>query len=70
MATKQQASVSVSDSFLKRLGAQASIALDKKSDFIVGWEAANTEAVQAAINAYNERAVNEYAKLVLADLKL
>lgn len=58
------------NSMLKRLGAQASIALDKKSDFMVGWEAANSKAVQAKIAAYNKRAVDDYAQILIADLDL
>lgn len=59
-----------STSILKRIGAQASIALDKKSDFMVGWEAANTEAVQAKIAAYNEKAVEQYAAVLIKELKI
>lgn len=56
-------------SLLKRIGSQMSIALDKKSDFMVGWEAANTEAVQARITEYNEKAVEAYAAVLLDELK-
>lgn len=75
MATKSttnqnQSETNRDSSWMKRLGAHAAIAAAKTPDIVVGWRAGNSEEVQAAIAAYNDRAVSDYKAQLLAELGL
>lgn len=53
---------------MKALGAKAAIATMKTPDVVVGWRAAKSEEVQAAIAIYNQHAVEDYKAKLLAEL--
>lgn len=60
----------VNNSRMAAVAAQLSIAVQKKSDFRIGWEAAKHPVIANGIKQFNESAVDAYAAKLATDLGL
>lgn len=69
MTTKTQAAAPQM-TFIEKLAFNASVALEKDSALIRGWEAGNDPDVKAAVAAYNDREKARCKAAALASLKL